>query len=152
MTLSEMFQGLGRERFDSVLRAVSMGALKTYKVYESFKVRVHMTKLNRDRLRKAAPRLWERLGGGDEELARELAQGALVSHIDLVVDVLDFLEIPHDGAGFFDKEASDEDHLTDDWQKRVVKQFSGRHPEPLLLLYVNHLEFELGEPTEVFVG
>lgn len=153
MTLSEVFRGLGRERFDAVLKAVSMGALKTYQVYETFKIRTHLSKLNRDRLRKAGPRLWERLeAGDDDDLARELAQGALVSNLDLVVDVLDFLEIPHDGNGFFDKDASAEERLTDGWQERAVKEFKEKHPEPLLLLYLNHLHLELGEPENVFLG
>lgn len=152
MTLSGVFRELGRERFDAVLRAVSMGSLKTYQAYETFKIRTRLSKLNRDRLRKAAPRLWERLEQGEEDLARELAQGALVSNIGLVVDVLDFLEIPHDGNGFFDKDASGEERLTEGWEKRVFDEFREKHPEPLLLLYINHLHFELGEPDAVFVG
>ena len=152
MTLSEVFQGLGRDRFDAILRGVSMGSLKTYQVYESFKIRTHLSKLNRDRLRKAAQKLWERIEGGDEDLSREVAQGALVSNIGIVVDVLDFLEIPHDGNGFFDKDASADERLQDGWQAKVMAEFSEKHPEALLLLYVNHLNFELGEPTEVFLG
>ena len=97
-------------------------------------------------------KLWERIEGGDEDLSREVAQGALVSNISIVVDVLDFLEIPHDGNGFFDKDASADERLQDGWQGKVMAEFSGKHPEDLLLLYVNHLDFELGEPQEVFLG
>ena len=152
MTLSEVFQGLGRERFDAILRGVSMGSLKRYQVYETFKIRARVTKLNREKLRAAASKLWARLEEGEEELAREIAQGALVSNINLVVDVLDFLGIEHDGNGFFDKDVSGEDELSEGWQARALAEFSERHPEPLLLLYINHLDFELGKPETVFVG
>ncbi len=152
MTLSEVFTGLGRDRFDAILRGVSMGALKTYKVHEAFKVRTRLIKLNRDRLRKAAPRLWDRLVEGDAELARELAQGTLVSNLTMIVDVLDFLEVPHDGNGFFDKDDEAKERLTEGWQGRVLAEFGERYPEPLLLLYVNHLEWEMNEPEEVFLA
>ena len=152
MTLSQVFAGLGDERFEATLKLVSMGALKTYQLFDSFKVRTRLNKLNRDRLRKAAPKLWERLKDGDEDLAKEIAQGVLVCHIDFVVEALDFLGIEHDGSGFFDKEASADDKLTDGWRKRLLEEFREKHPEPLILLYINHLDWELGEPTEVFTG
>lgn len=152
MTLSEVFTALGRERFDALLRLISIGSLKTYKVYDSFKVRARLHKLNRENLRKAAHRLWERLGEGDEDLAREISQGVLVSHIEFVVDTLDFLGIPHDGAGFFDKDAQADDQLTEGWQERVYERFREEQPEPLVLLYINHLDWELGKPEEAFTG
>lgn len=151
MTLSEVWAALGRERFDALLRLISIGSLKTYKVYDSFKVRTRLQKLNRERLRKAADRLWERLSEEDEDLARELSQGVLVSNIEFVVQTLDFLEIPHDGAGFFDKDAKADEQLTEGWRERVLERFRDE-PEPLVLLYINHLDWELGEPQTVFTG
>ena len=144
--------GLGRERFDAVLAAVSMGSLKTFKVYDTFKIRTHLTKLNRERLRNSAPKLWARIEQGDEDLAKEIAQGALISHMDFIVEALDFLEIPHDGHGFFDKDAEASEKLVDGWQARLHQEFREKHPEALVLLYVNHLEWEMGEPTTAFTG
>ncbi len=152
MELTEVYRKLGRERFDDLLRCVSMGGLKTFKVYETFKIRTRLTKLNRDRLRKAAPRLWERIEQGDQDLAKELAQGILVSHIGFVAEVLDFLGIPHDGNGFFDQNANVNEKLTEGWQARVLDEFRERYPEPLILLYVNHLDWEQGEMEDVFRG
>jgi len=134
------------------LAAVSMGALKTFKVYDAFKIRTHLSKLNRERLRNAAPKLWARIEQGDEDLAKEVAQGALVSHMDLVVEALDFLEIPHDGNGFFDKDAEASEKLVDGWQSRLFEALREKYPESLVLLYINHLEWEMGEPTAAFTG
>lgn len=152
MQLSDIYHGLGRDRFDAVLSTVSMGSLKTFKVYETFKIRTHLNKLNRERLKNAAPRLWARIEEGDQDLAKEIAQGALVSHMDFVVGALDLLEIPHDGHGFFDKDAEASEKLTDGWQKRVFDEFREKYTEALVLLYINHLDWEMSEPTEVFTG
>jgi len=151
MELSEVYRALGKERFDELLGEVSMGSLRTYKLFDSFKVHARLGKLNRERLRKASPHLWERLQQGDEELARELAQGVLVSNIAFVVEVLDFLGIPHDGGGFFDKEGSAAEKLTEGWQQRVFEGFRARYPESLVLLYINHLGWELAKPGAPFV-
>jgi len=152
MKLTEIFQELGRERFDELLRLVSMGSLKTYKIYEGFKIRTRLTKLNRDRLRSAAPRLWERVEQGDEDLAREIAQGILVSRLDFVTQALDFLEIPHDGNGFYDKDAKSDDYLKEGWRERLLERFRDEQPEALALFYINHLAWELEEPAGVFTG
>lgn len=152
MDLSEIFRALGRNRFDELIKSVSMGSLKTYQVFETFKIHTRLGKLNRERLRRAAPQLWERLENGDQELARELSQGVLVSNLSLVVDVLDFLEIPHDGSGFFQKDGSVADNLKEGWQKRVLDHFRETYPETLLLLYVNHLDWEAGSPDTPFLG
>lgn len=152
MELTEVYRKLGRERFEELLRNVSMGGLKTFQLYESFKLRTRLLKLNRDRLRKAASRLWERIEQGDEDLAKELAQGVLVSQIRFVAEALDFLSIEHDGNGFFDKDAKVEEKLTDGWQERVLAEFGERYSESLILLYVNHLEWEQGEMERVFLG
>jgi hypothetical protein len=151
MELSEVYRALGRERFDEVLGQVSMGSLRTYKLFDSFKVHARLGKLNRERLRKATPHLWERLQQGDEDLASELAQGVLVSNLVFVVEVLDFLGIPHDGGGFFDKEGPAAEKLTEGWQQRVLEEFRARYPESLILLYVNHLDWELAKPSAPFV-
>ena len=152
MTLSEVFSGLGRERFDEILGLILLGSLKTYKLFDNFKVRARLSKLNRDKLRKAASKLWERLLEGDDDLAREIAQAALISHIDFVVETLDYLKIPHDGNGFFDKEASLNGRLADGWREDALAKFRGERPEALVLLYINHLDWELGAPETVFVG
>ena len=152
MELSDIYLGLGRDRFDDILATVSMGSLKTFQVYETFKIRTRLSKLNRDRLKKAAPKLWSRIEEGDQDLAKEIAQGSLVSHMDFVVAVLDFLEIPHDGRGFFEKDAEATAKLADGWQARVFGEFKETHPVALVLLYINHLDWEMSEPTEVFTG
>ena len=137
---------------DELVRRISLGALKTYKTFDQLKVRVRLNKLNAEHLRKAVPRIWERLEQKDEELARDLAQAVLVSNIDFIVEVLDFLKIPHDGTGFFKKDQSAEQYLTDGWQQRVLDEFRGRHPEALIRLYVNHLMWEVNKQAEVFAG
>ena len=152
MTLSAIFEGLGRERFDDLLGRVSMGSLRTYKLFESFKVRARLLKLNRQKLRASAPKLWDRLVEGDEELAREIAQGVLVSNLDLVVASLDFLGIPHDGNGFFDKDAEAEEKLQEGWRQKLFDHMQPDWPESVVLLYINHLDWELAEPQQVFVG
>jgi hypothetical protein len=152
MQLSEIYAGLGRDRFDAVLATVSMGSLKTFKVYDAFKIRTHLSKLNRERLRNAAPKLWARIEQGDEDLAKEIAQGALISHMNFIVEALDFLEIPHDGHGFFDKDAEASEKLVDGWQARLYGEFREKYPDALVLLYINHLEWEMGEPAAAFTG
>ncbi len=152
MELTDAYKALGQSRFDSLVGAVSIGALKTYSVYESFKVRIHLNKLNRQRLRRAAPKLWERISDGDDILARDFAQAVLVSNIDLVVDVLDFLDIPHDGNGFFDKDADPGEKLSDGWPQRVFEKFRERNEHEVVLLYINHLGWEMDKLDKPFIG
>lgn len=152
MELSEVFQGLGREPFEELMHGVSMGRLKTYQVYDSLKVHARLNKLNRERLRKALPQLWARLEEGDNDLAREVAQGVLVSNLNFVVEVLDFLGVPHDGSGFFEKDGSLKDHLKDGWRESVYEEFKGKYPDALVLLYTNHLAWEADKSAEVFLG
>ena len=151
MELSEVYRSLGKERFDELIGQISMGSLRTYSVFESFKVHARLQKLNRERLRKAAPQLWARIEEGDEPLAREVAQSVLVSNLGFVIEVLDFLEIPHDGGGFFDKDGPASEKLTDGWQQRVFDEFRERYAHSLILLYINHLDWELAEPETPFV-
>jgi len=152
MTLSAIFEGLGRDRFDDLLSSVSMGALRTYKIFETFKIRARLKNLSRQKLRAAAPKLWTRLAEKDEELAREIAQGVLVSNLGLVIAALDTLGIPHDGNGFFDKDADAESKLTEGWQQRLFDELKKDWPESVILLYINHLDWELAEPDTVFVA
>ena len=67
-----------------------MGALRTYKIFDTFKIRARLQKLSRQKLRAAAPKLWTRLLETDEELAREIAQGVLVSNLALVIAALSY--------------------------------------------------------------
>jgi hypothetical protein len=150
--LSSVFQSLGQPALDELVRSISLGTLKAYKLYDAFKVRAHLKKLNAEHLHRATPRLWERLEQKDEDLARDLAQAILVSNIRFVVEVVDFLKIPHDGNGFFQKDVSTEKYLAEGWQQRVMEEFRGRYPEPLLRLYINHLMWEVNKRSEVFAG
>jgi hypothetical protein len=143
MQLTDAFTQAGQEAFDHLIRSVSIGKLKTYQVYEGLKVRARLHKLNAETLRKAAPRFWTRLREErDEEFARDLAQAVLVSHLDLIGDVLAFLGIPNEG-GFFNKDLDAKQYLTEGWQDRVFAQFRDKYPRPLLLFYINHLAAEL---------
>jgi hypothetical protein len=119
-------------------------------MYESFKTRSRLHKLNAENLRKATPRFWARIGEKDEEFAKDLAQVFLLSHLDLILAVLEFLGIPNEN-GFFAKGLDASPYLTAGWQQRVYDQFHGKFPEPALLLYINHLAWELEKPAECFV-
>lgn len=150
MQLSEIFQSLGRPALEELVRRISLGTLRAFQMYDQFKVRARLNKLNTEHLRKATPRLWERLEQGDQDLASQLAQAILVSNIDFVVQVLDLLKIPHDGNGFFQKDVSTEPYLTEGWQQRVFEEFRGRFPEALVRLYINHLQWEVDKQAAVW--
>ncbi len=152
MELSEIFQSLGRPALDDLVRRISLGTLRAFKMYDQFKVWSHLNKLNTEHLRKAIPRFWERLEQHDEDLAQQLAQAVLVSNTDFVVQVLDYLKIPHDDNGFFQKDVSTEQYLTEGWQQRVFDEFKARYPEPLLRLYINHLMWEVNKQAAVWQG
>jgi hypothetical protein len=149
MQLSDVYLDLGEDGFAQLVRSISIGKLKTYQVYEGFKVRAHLTKLNTEALRKAAPRFWARLSEHDEEFARDLGQVVLVSHREMITAVLDFLGIPHEG-GFFAKDMDPQPHLTEGWETRVMEKFRAIYPESLLLFYINHLRWELLKSEESF--
>jgi hypothetical protein len=149
MLLSEIFLKLGEDDFSALARGVSMGKLRTYQMFESFKTRARLTKLNAEALRKAIPRFWARLAEHDEEFAKDMAQVILLSHLDLIGAVLDFLGIPNNG-GFFDKDLNATDHLTAGWQDRVREQFKDAFPAPALLLYINHLGWELDKTADYY--
>jgi hypothetical protein len=150
--MSDVFASLGRPALDDLVRSISLGALRSYQLFDAFKIRVRLNKLNTEHLRKATPRLWDRLEQKDEDLARELAHAVLISHIGFVVEVLDFLKVPHDGSGFLLKDANLQEHLADGWQQRILNEFQGRYPEPLVRLYINHLAWEADKKAEVFAG
>ena len=150
MTLPEIYQQLGEPACAELLRSMSMGRLRTYQLYDRIKTRLHVTKLNGETLRKIAPRVWQRLQEPDETLAQELAQAILISHLDMIKDVLDFLEIPHED-GFFAKDADVKSFLTEGWQQRVYAQFQGKYPAVLVAFYVNHLAHEI-VPEAAFAG
>ncbi|MCU1261691.1 MAG: hypothetical protein JWO80_4576 [Bryobacterales bacterium] len=150
MQLSDVFLNLGEDRFSQLLRGISIGKLRTYQLFERLKFRLHLSKLNTENLRKAAPRLWERLGARDEEFATDLSQAVLVSHLDLIVAVLNFLGIPHED-GFFVKDLDAAPYLTEGWEARVYDKFQGEFPDALLLFYINHLGLELGKAETPFI-
>ena len=149
MQLSEIYQGLGEERFEDLLKSVSMGKLKTFQLYDRMKVRLHLPKLNSDSLRKAAPKLWARVQA-EEEFASDLGQAVLVSHLDMIRAVLDFLQVPHED-GFFAKDADVSSYLKDDWSQRAYAEFKDKHPKAALVFYLNHLGWELTKDFQIFI-
>jgi len=61
MQISDLFRGLGEETFGKIIRGISIGKLKTYQIYEGFKVRAHLHKVNTEALRKSTPKFWARI-------------------------------------------------------------------------------------------
>ena len=146
MEISEVYQGLGQEAFGQLIRGISIGKLRTYQIYEGFKVRAHLQKVNTESLRKAVPKFWDRIRE-DEEFGRDLAQAVLVSHLDLIAAVLDFLGVPHEN-GFFAKDMDPKPYFTEGWEERVFENFRTAFSEPLVLFYINHLRWELLGATD----
>ena len=103
MNISDVYLGLGEDTFGRLVRGISIGKLRTFQMYEAFKVRAHLHKVNTEALRKSVPRFWARIGERDEDFAKDLAQAILVSHLDMITAVLDFLGVPHEN-GFFAKD------------------------------------------------
>ena len=149
MELSEVYLGLGPDVFSQLVRSISIGKLKTYQIYEGFKVRAHLHKVNTEILRRAIPRFWTRLGEHDEEFARDLAQAVLVSHLDLITAVLDLLGVPHEN-GFFAKDLEAARYFTEGWEERVLDKFRTAYSESILIFYINHLRWELLSAGEVY--
>jgi hypothetical protein len=150
MQLSDIFLGLGEPKLAELLGSISLGKLKTYQLFDRLKTRLHVTKLNSDALRKIGPRVFERLGERDDEFATELSQAILVSHMDMIAAVLDFLGIPHE-EGFFAKDIDGSKYMTEGWQQRAFDHFKEKFPDALLLFYVNHLGLELLKEEQLFV-
>ena len=149
MQISEVYLGLGQDAFAQLIRGISIGKLKIYQIYEGFKVRAHLSKVNTEGLRKAVPKLWDRIAAGDEDFAKDLAQAILVSHLDMIASVLDFVGVPHEN-GFFAKDVDAKPYFTDGWEDRVHEKFRGVYTEAILLFYVNHLRWELLGATNVY--
>ena len=150
MQLSDVFLQLGEEHLRQLVRGISIGKLRTFQLYDRFKTRTHLAKVNTENLRKATPRFWQRLNEHDEEFATDLSQAILIAHMDMITNVLNFLGVPNQ-EGFFEKELDAKPHLTDGWQKRVFDRLRGEYPESLLLFYISHLGWELGGESSVFL-
>jgi len=150
MQLSGVFLQLGEERLPLLLRGVSIGKLKTYQLYERFKTRTHLTKVNTENLRKAVPRFWTRLNEQDEEFATDLSQAILISHMDMIAAVLNFIGVPNE-EGFFAKDIDAKAHLSEGWQARTWDKFKDEYPPQLLLFYINHLDWELGGAQQIWL-
>jgi len=150
MQLSDIFIRLGEENFKQLLRAVSLGRLKTYQLFDPFRIRLHLNKLNSETLRNAAPRVWARLQEPDSgDLATEIGQAVLVSHMDMIKAVLDELGVPHED-GFFAKDADIAAHLSEGWQQRAWEKFKSAYPPAALVFYLNHLAWEVTKAEDVF--
>ena len=150
MELSEVFVALGEDRLRDLVRGISIGKLRTYQLYERFKVRTHLAKVNTENLRKALPRFWQRLSERDNDFATDLSQAILIAHMDMIVAVLDFLGVPNQ-QGFFDKNLDATSHLTEGWQARAFERFHDDYPQSLLLFYLNHLASEMQVGDAAFI-
>ena len=149
MQLFEIFLGLGQPVFAQLLRGVSIGKLKTYQLFDRLKTRLHAAKLNSESIRKAEPRLWARLSEHDEDLATDLSQAILISHMDMIKAVLDALGIPNED-GFFAKDIDGTKYLADGWQQKTYDQFKDKYPAAVLLFYINHLDWEVAKAQQLF--
>ena len=149
MQLSDIFIQLGEENFNNLLRSISIGRLKTYQLFDRVKTILYLNKLNSETLRKAAPRIWARIGEHDDEFATEVAQTILISHLDMIRAVLDHQGIPHED-GFFAKDADVSGHLKEGWQQQVWEKFHTVYPAAPLLFYINHLGWEVTKAEQVF--
>jgi len=149
MQLSDIFLQLGEENFNNLLRSISIGRLKTYQLYDRVKTVLYLNKLNSETLRKAAPRIWARIGERNDEFASEVSQAVLISHLDMIRAVLDHQGIPHED-GFFAKDADLASHFTEGWQQQTWEKFRGTFPPVALLFYINHLGWEITKSEQVF--
>jgi hypothetical protein len=149
MQLCDVFLRLGEDNLQQLMRSVSMGRLKTYQIYDRFKTRLYLNKLNSETLRKATPRIWARIGERDNEFATDIGQAVLISHMDLIKAVLDHLGIPHQ-EGFFDKGTDVASYLNEGWQQDVWDKFHTVYPPAALLFYINHLAWEMTKAEDVF--
>lgn len=149
MQISGIFLALGEDVFGELVRHISLGRLRTYQLFDQIKARTHLVKLNNEHLRKAAPKLWARLQDGEEDLAVDLSQALLVSHLDMIVEALDMLGIPHQD-GFFAKDSDVKGYLTEGWQERIFEALKAKYPTPVVIFYVNHLGIETGVTDAIF--
>jgi hypothetical protein len=149
MQMCGVFTALGEDVFRQLVSGISIGKLKTFQIYERFKLRARLSKLNSEALRKAEPKFWARIEAGEEDFATDLSQVFLLPHLDMIVDVLNFLGIPNE-EGFFDKDLKPEQYLSEGWQARVFEQFASKYKREILLFYINHLDWELNKTDQVF--
>jgi hypothetical protein len=149
MKQCDVFLSMGESGFAGLLRRVSISRLRTYQIYEHIKLRTRLNKLNSESLRKAEPRLWARIGEGDEDLATDLGQAILVSHLDMIIAALDLLGIPHQD-GFFAKDANVADQLTEGWQQKVYGALKDKYPAEVVVFYLNHLAAETETAEAMF--
>ena len=150
MQISGIFLALGEDLFGELVRRISLGRLRSYQLFDQIKARTHLVKLNNEHLRKAAPKLWARIQSGEEEdLAVDLSQAILVSHLDMIVAALDMLGIPHQD-GFFAKDSDVKGYLTEGWQERVFEALKGKYPPAVVTFYINHLGVETGVCEGIF--
>lgn len=149
MKLHELFVALGEDSFRGQLRGISLGTLRTYKFYDRLKLRLHLAKLNTESLRNAAPKAFARLKEGEDDLALEISQCILISNMKMIVDVLDFLKVPHQD-GFFAEDQKPADHLSGDWQERAYAEFKDKYPRDVLVLYLNYLAHEMNPDLTIF--
>ncbi len=149
MQISDLYRGLGEEAFAKIVRGISIGKLKTFQIYEGFKVRAHLHKVNTEALRKSAPKFWTRIMEGDEDFGKDLAQSILVSHLDMIAEVLNLLGVPHEN-GFFAKDIDPKPYFTEGWENRVYEQLKSTAPEAILVFYINHLRWELLEADSIY--
>ena len=150
MQLSDIFLRLGRENFEQLMHSISLGRLRTFQMFEPFKLRLRLHKLNSETLRNAAPRLWTRLEEqGSADLATDLSQAILVSHMELIKAVLDELGVPHED-GFFAKDTEVASYLKEGWQQVAWDKFCATYPPAPLLFYINHLALEVAKAEDVF--
>ena len=150
MQMCGVFQALGEDVFHQLIRGISIGKLKTFQVYERFKLRARLVKLNSESLRKAAPKFWARIEAGEEDFATDLSQVFLLSHLSMIGDVLNALGIPNE-QGFFDKDLDPNQYLTEGWRERIFDQFQSKYQRDILLFYINHLDWELNKTEQVFL-
>jgi hypothetical protein len=149
MEISDVYLGLGEDVFGQLIRGISIGKLRTYQIYEAFKVRARLHKLNTESLRKSVPRFWARIQERDEEFGKELAQAMLVSHMDMITAVLNFLGVPNEN-GFFAKDMDAKPYFTEGWEDRVYEKFRTDYSDAILAFYINHLRWELLGAGDVY--
>jgi hypothetical protein len=150
MRLSDVFLQLGEDHLRELVRGISIGKLRTFQLYDRFKTRTHLAKVNTQTLKNAVPKFWQRLEQHDEAFATDLAQAVLIAHMDMIAAVLNFLGIPNQ-EGFFEKDLDASPYLTEGWEQRALSHFRGSFPESLLLFYINHLAWEMGGAKQAFL-
>lgn len=150
MDLVDVYLALGENKLGDLLKSVSISRLRTYQMFDQVKARTRLTKLNSEHLRKAAPRIFARLQGGEKDLAGDLAQAILVSHLEMIVETLNLLGIPHQD-GFFAKDADTAQYLAGGWQQRAYEGLKDKYPRTVLVFYINHLAAETGNQHEIFL-